>query len=511
MTTLFQGSNAVFIAIFLLVGVALLVRKVPLNSWGGPFVSIGILGTFWGILQALLGFDPNEIDKSVPALIDGMKTAFATSVVGVTVSVATRLIHLLQPASESNGAPTAQDYIATMRAQTAALEAIKAGIGGESDSSLLVQVQKLRLDMQDFMKKLSTQSTDAIIDALKEVIRDFNSKINEQFGENFKQLNEAVGRLVGWMEVHQQLVTKSHAQLTDAIVAMDHASKVISVAGQSLAGVARDVERIRTNLDETARATATLPPTLSEVRAALERITGDAGTLSANVDTLGVAVGSLTTANVALASAMEHWTALAKEVPEASASIQGMVASVRTHSDAVTEQQRQLIVVLRGQIETLAHDLTTAQQALIAGLRDGATAEMQTLGDGLRTSQAELLKDLSTSQKVLLLGLRKDLNGELQALSAGLRTSQGELLTQLRTALIESGNRNQEAVDKQIKALDDALGRELSTALQLLGGKLGSLSQQFVSDYGPLTQRLTEVVHLSKSIDLERRAGGRNV
>jgi len=41
---------------------------------------------------------------------------------------------------------------------------------------------------------MAENNSKALIEALQEVIRDFNAKINEQFGENFKQLNEAVGK-----------------------------------------------------------------------------------------------------------------------------------------------------------------------------------------------------------------------------------------------------------------------------------------------------------------------------
>ena len=38
----------------------------------------------------------------------------------------------------------------------------------------------------------------AIIEALREVIKDFNTKITEQFGDNFKELNSAVSKLLSW-------------------------------------------------------------------------------------------------------------------------------------------------------------------------------------------------------------------------------------------------------------------------------------------------------------------------
>ena len=474
MMSLLQGSNLWFTIAFVVVAVLLRWRRVPWGAWGGIYVSLGILGTFWGILIALLGFNTNDIETSVPALIDGMKTAFATSVVGTTVAIITRLADLLRPRHVDETAPRPQDYLATMRAQTAALAAIKAGIGGDNDSSLLVQVQKLRLDMQDFMKKLSSQSTDAIVEALKEVIKDFNAKINEQFGDNFKQLNEAVGRLVGWMDGHQELVTKSHDQLKQAIVAMEVASGVIQSSGDALKAVSNELGAIRVHLGETAHVVRQLPPTLERIRGSLENLSGSAESLTENVARLGAVVDTLTAANANLAVAMEHWTALAEETPAASEAIRGMVESVRAHAEAVTQEQRQLIAALRAQIVTLAADLTTAQQGLLVGLRQGLAAELQSLTTGLRTSQTKLL-------------------GELE------------------TALTESGNRNHEAIDKQIRALDEALGKELSEALKLLGGKLGSLSQQFVNDYGPLTEQLSQVVKLASTIEAERRAGRPNV
>jgi hypothetical protein len=39
------------------------------------------------------------------------------------------------------------------------------------------------------------------------VVKDFNARINEQFGENFKQLNEGVAKLLVWQEQHVETIT----------------------------------------------------------------------------------------------------------------------------------------------------------------------------------------------------------------------------------------------------------------------------------------------------------------
>ena len=52
------------------------------------FVStLGVLGTFYGITVGLLAFDTTDLDKSIPGLLDGLKTAFFTSLAGMIGSM----------------------------------------------------------------------------------------------------------------------------------------------------------------------------------------------------------------------------------------------------------------------------------------------------------------------------------------------------------------------------------------------------------------------------------------
>ena len=46
------------------------------NDASQAFASLGVLGTFIGITFGLLFFDTHNLEKSVPALLDGMKSAF---------------------------------------------------------------------------------------------------------------------------------------------------------------------------------------------------------------------------------------------------------------------------------------------------------------------------------------------------------------------------------------------------------------------------------------------------
>ena len=62
------------------------------------FTSLGILGTFIGLVWGLKNFQPTDYEvmtSSVSALVDGIKVAFLTSIYGVALSVVyLSLIHI---------------------------------------------------------------------------------------------------------------------------------------------------------------------------------------------------------------------------------------------------------------------------------------------------------------------------------------------------------------------------------------------------------------------------------
>lgn len=49
--------------------------------------TLGVLGTFYGITMGLLAFNAEDLDHSIPGLLDGLKTAFYTSLCGMIFSM----------------------------------------------------------------------------------------------------------------------------------------------------------------------------------------------------------------------------------------------------------------------------------------------------------------------------------------------------------------------------------------------------------------------------------------
>ena len=174
--------------------------------------SLGIFFTFVGILISLSNFDIDAINDSIPRLLDGLKLAFLSSVVGLGFSVFFRLLQAGSNRDQSAGEIGAAELNDQLRELNNNTLAVKDALIGDGDASLSTQFGKLRNDFRDFADKMKEDGTQALVKALEEVIKDFNEKISEQFGENFKQLNEAVAALLEWQQEYKIQVE----QLTQA-------------------------------------------------------------------------------------------------------------------------------------------------------------------------------------------------------------------------------------------------------------------------------------------------------
>ena len=67
---------------------------------------------------------------------------------------------------------------------------------------------QLRKEFENFSKNVAESITELatkeLISSLTKVIDQFNTQLSTQFGDNFKQLNEAVGKTVEWQKEYRQ-------------------------------------------------------------------------------------------------------------------------------------------------------------------------------------------------------------------------------------------------------------------------------------------------------------------
>jgi hypothetical protein len=180
-----------------LIGIALHIRWTRRSASLGPtlLTTLGIFFCFSGIAWGLLGFDPVDVKGSVPQLLRGIRTAFWASVFGIgwALTIKMRTLLLGNPPLAKSGTRAG----ATVDDLAEQLSLLNRSIAGSDESTLISQLKFLgtgtheRLDRlnqssERYAETMAEANAKALIEALSVVIRDFNTKLNDQFGQNFQ-------------------------------------------------------------------------------------------------------------------------------------------------------------------------------------------------------------------------------------------------------------------------------------------------------------------------------------
>ena len=95
---------------------------------------------------------------------------------------------------------------------------------------------KAQIKFEEFANKIGESTVEQLIKAIEQVIRDFNTKIEEQFGENFKKFNLGLEKLLEWQNNY--------------IIEVENTKKAIDASNNLLKKHEQSVDTIYQRLDD---------------------------------------------------------------------------------------------------------------------------------------------------------------------------------------------------------------------------------------------------------------------
>lgn len=522
-------ETQIFVFIICLAAIFLHARFDEKSAANGPTIltTVGIFATFLAIALGLTSFDSSNIQNSIPDLLNNLKTAFWASVAGVgaalTLKCREHLVGLSVPRGEQQ---THGDVGATEIVH--GLQRVERALVGDEDGSLISQVKLLRSESRDELRRLGDAQTKALeklsemgsktlIEALKDVIRDFNNNLTEQFGENFKQLNAAVERLVEWQDryrLHVEDTTKKLSDMQAAFekTARDYASVVenstaFSKLSEDIGLVVKEMDVRHKALVEQGKALADLlreaSGSLPEVEKKIIELARQlADGMTENRRILDVALKEhVTTIQSGAQAASEGIKKSSDESALAMARIAAdannhLVVAAKQLQERSDESQRSIGRAMQEGTAALAQAVKTSVESAIAV----AAEQSNRLVQAAAKTQSEIIAhttDLSksltdaqqTTSKTMAEGsesLRQSMKATVDAMTAA-NNAQNQQLAELASKTKE-----------QVVTLDAALREELNNSLKSLGQQLTALSSKFVSDYRPLTEMIAQVTAAAK-------------
>jgi len=133
----------------------------------------------------------------------------------------------------------------------------------------------------------------------------------------------------------------------------------------------------------------------------------------------------------------------------------------------------------------------------LSGLVGQASEGLPALGDYVSELTLKLSASIEQNNESLtqvLAFAARDISETVEQVTQGLASS----VNQAHSGLAEHVEAMTEKTERQMQLLDESMEKELTAALQTFGYQLTALSEKFVNDYVPLTDRLRELLLMAE-------------
>ena len=588
--------------------------------------SLGILGTFTGIVIGLLDFNVKDIDGSIDLLLNGLKIAFITSLAGILFSIILKIYIVTKKQKKEiiKDDVTMSDLYSIMNTQNENLIKLQKTLSNDDDSSLIGQMKQIRLDMsdnhkssnktveqfiepisklngindilnqsnenliklqktlsndddssivgqvkqlrldmsdnhkssnktieqfvepitkinenltnidsrilnqqeffskfsdvlwlklQDFADMLSKSATEQVIEALNNVMKDFNNKLSEQFGENFKQLNNAVGNLLVWQDNYKEQLGDMKNQFENSVgsiglmeksiesisthsksipESMNHLEDIIITNKVQVQELHRHLEAFKDIRD---RAVQAVPEIRNQIDATINGITKASeeliGGVSSSTEKITNSISK--SADEFIENTNTTNNALVQSSNIISKSTTDIKDELENALSDINQQTKEMVENLSKNSKDVSKDFKEMGETLASEITKNNT----TVSNQIEESNSSLNETTKKIQENLQ-DLTKNLQKDLESLLTEQVKQTKQVFESLDNTIKQTTEKTGESISNQIKIIDEQAGNEIENVMNAMGKALTRISNQFTNDYQKLVTEMKKIVEMKE-------------
>ena len=264
-------------------GHAQLAELVP-----GLLTSLGILGTFMGLMQGLTSVDFSNAEgtiQSIPQLLSGMRFAFATSVAGIACSLVFNMLHRMAAGRAMKALehfeeafyelamprPLQPDVqmLCSKQDEEARMIQLADTIGNRVAASLEMALSRAMMPLTQSLDTFIKCATREQVDGVRRIVGQFVQQLNSTLGEQLQDLSTVVTSVT-----EDQRDTQRN--LHNTMAAAQSMAKEAEIIRQSTAQIAESVSKLGDELaaeyDNRVRESANVENASVQLAARLENL-----------------------------------------------------------------------------------------------------------------------------------------------------------------------------------------------------------------------------------------------
>lgn len=494
-----------------------------LDTASGTLVGLGLLGTFLGLTVGITFFDSSDssnIQQSIQNLLDGMGTAFSTSLLGMAASLIytffdktmrNNLHKNLYSFTESVDEKCFIDDNSLQELkQTALIEKMIDAVKSELNTKLTYSNESgENVTIGNAIREILTENAEQS-KALKSFSTDLALELNNGFDEVLsRQMQQKILPLMESVDATTKSVVE-HIDQMASTVASPASNMMESVVDELKKSMTTIIDEFKTNLSGTAtsqlEALALQLGTASQAMGNFPKNMEDiSNTLQVTIEEVKTAISEIskTTAN-ANSSAMQQ---MQEQIAFATGSIGNAISEVREVMNNITQSSQEQSNQMVAKLGDATEKLVTFLDNTIVNLSSSVQNSMKSITEDVNNKQADLiaLQEDTTSQTKKLLeafndGLDrlekmneyvtgtmnsfKQAQGEISVSTGNLRTISGDM--KLATELF---NKGQNEYAEKLNQLQLSSQRGIDQVAELLRSS-GQITDDYAQKFELIKQGL---------------------
>ena len=354
------------------------------------------------------------------------------------------------------------------------------------------QSRELITAFKEFATYMAEENSKAFIEALNKTIKDFNNNLIESFGSNFKQLNEAVIKLVDWQEHYKETIestTENQRVIFDSFTGIEKELQTFSSETKNINSIVTELSTItKESMEQNIKLNETLS-VFSELNSHAKELIPNLVEINNNID------NDIKTFNSYSNELIDNLNNFINNLQNNfSQYIDDINRGVKGSTDSIMGIMEDSLKKIENNFDKSLENTDLKLKETSENIFTG----IEKFNTDFSNNMKEQLDIFISNNENYSAGINRLVKSTLDAVDESEKNNSkmiDENLKQIEKLNTELNNHLKVHVENIEKGLQDSLNRSLDS----LGEVMAKISDRFAKDYGPLADKLREIVELSNN------------
>ena len=351
------------------------------------------------------------------------------------------------------------------------------------------QSRELITAFKEFATYMAEENSKAFIEALNKTIKDFNNNLIESFGSNFKQLNEAVIKLVDWQEHYKETIestTENQKVIFDSFTGIEKELNTFS-------SETKNINSVVTELSTLTKESMEQHIKLNETLSVFSELNNHAKELIPNLveinNTIDNDIKTFNSYSNELIDNLNNFTSNLQN--NFSQYIDDINRGVKGSTDSI-------IGIMEDSLKKIENNFDKSLENTDLKLKE--TSEniftgIEKFNSDFSNNMKNQLDIFITNNENYSAGINRLVKSTLEGIDESEKNN-SKMIDENLKHIEKLNNELSNLLKGHVEKIEKALEETLKASLNSLGEVMAKISDRFAKDYGPLADKLREIMEI---------------